>query len=107
MVKAAAGGGGRGIRRVDALGDLHAAFESASAEARKAFGDGTLLLERVLAAARHVEVQVIADGYGTVWAVRRARLHPAAAQPEGPRGVAPPGAQRRTRSASSATPPCA
>ncbi len=69
MVKAAAGGGGRGIRRVDALGDLHAAFESASSEARKAFGSGSMLLERVLSPARHVEVQVIADGCGSAWAV--------------------------------------
>jgi acetyl/propionyl-CoA carboxylase alpha subunit/acetyl-CoA carboxylase carboxyltransferase component len=69
MIKAAAGGGGRGIRRVDALGELPAAFESARAEALQAFGDGTLLLERLVTPARHVEVQVIADGQGAAWAV--------------------------------------
>jgi acetyl/propionyl-CoA carboxylase alpha subunit/acetyl-CoA carboxylase carboxyltransferase component len=69
MVKAAAGGGGRGIRRVDGPDDLPAAFESARAEARQTFGDGTLLIERLVSSARHIEVQVIADGHGTAWAV--------------------------------------
>jgi acetyl/propionyl-CoA carboxylase alpha subunit len=69
MIKAAAGGGGRGIRRVDALDDLPAAFASARAEALQAFGDGTLLLERLVTPARHIEVQVIADGQGCAWAV--------------------------------------
>jgi acetyl/propionyl-CoA carboxylase alpha subunit/acetyl-CoA carboxylase carboxyltransferase component len=68
MVKAAAGGGGRGIRRVEGPEELAGAFQSARAEARQAFGDGTLLLERLVAPARHIEVQVIADGHGTVWA---------------------------------------
>ena len=69
MIKAAAGGGGRGIRVVEALEGLPAAFASARAEALQAFGDGTLLLERLVTSARHVEVQVIADGQGTAWAV--------------------------------------
>jgi acetyl/propionyl-CoA carboxylase alpha subunit/acetyl-CoA carboxylase carboxyltransferase component len=69
MIKAAAGGGGRGIRRVDAIGELPAAFASARAEALQAFGDGTVLLERLVTPARHIEVQVIADGQGTAWAV--------------------------------------
>ena len=69
MIKAAAGGGGRGIRVVEALDGLSAAFASARAEALQAFGDGTLLLERLVTPARHVEVQVIADGQGTAWAV--------------------------------------
>ena len=64
MVKAAAGGGGRGIRRVDAAGELPAVFASARSEALQAFGDGTLFLERLVTPARHVEVQVIADGAG-------------------------------------------
>ncbi len=68
MVKAAAGGGGRGIRRVDDAGQLAAAFESARNEGEKSFGDPTVFLERVVSAARHVEVQVIADAHGTVWA---------------------------------------
>ena len=69
MIKAAAGGGGRGIRAVASAGDMAAAFTSAQAEAQHAFGDPTLFVERRLAAARHVEVQVIADTFGAVWAV--------------------------------------
>ena len=68
MVKAAAGGGGRGIRRVDRLEELAGAVERAGAEAASAFGDPTLFLERVVERARHVEVQIIADHHGTVWA---------------------------------------
>ncbi|HEU5083374.1 MAG TPA: biotin carboxylase N-terminal domain-containing protein, partial [Acidimicrobiales bacterium] len=68
MVKAAAGGGGRGIRRVDAADDLASAFERARDEGAKAFGDPTVFLERVVSDARHVEVQIIADQHGNVWA---------------------------------------
>lgn len=68
MVKAAAGGGGRGIRRVERPDDLDAAFASARSEGEKAFGDPTVFLEAVLTDARHVEVQIIADTHGTVWA---------------------------------------
>ncbi len=68
MVKAAAGGGGRGIRRVDDPSELATAFERARDEGAKSFGDPTVFLERVVADARHVEVQIIADQYGTVWA---------------------------------------
>ena len=69
MVKATAGGGGRGIRRVDAPDELPSAIAGAQAEALQAFGDGTVLLERLIAPARHVEVQIIADGQGAAWAV--------------------------------------
>jgi len=69
MVKAAAGGGGRGIRRVDAAAGLAEAFVSAQREALSAFGDGSLFLERAVDQARHVEVQVAADAHGTVWAL--------------------------------------
>ncbi len=68
MVKAAAGGGGRGIRRVDHPDELAAAFERARDEGQKSFGDPTVFLERVVADARHVEVQIIADQHGNVWA---------------------------------------
>lgn len=66
LLKAAAGGGGRGMRRIDGPGELVAAFAAASAEAQQAFGDGRLFLERFVTAARHVEVQVLADGHGNV-----------------------------------------
>jgi geranyl-CoA carboxylase alpha subunit len=64
MVKAAAGGGGRGMRLVRSAGQLDAALASARSEAQAAFGSGQLLLERALPAARHVEVQVFADAHG-------------------------------------------
>ena len=64
MVKAAAGGGGRGMRRVHGAAELRAALVSARSEAESAFGDGTLILERLLVGARHVEVQVFADSRG-------------------------------------------
>ncbi len=64
MIKAAAGGGGRGMRRVDALADFERLRAAAAAEAQSAFGDGRLLLERCVAGARHVEVQVLADRFG-------------------------------------------
>jgi len=61
MVKAAAGGGGRGMRLVRAPGELAAALAAARSEAEHAFGDGRLLLERALEGARHVELQIFAD----------------------------------------------
>jgi geranyl-CoA carboxylase alpha subunit len=66
MVKAAAGGGGRGMRLVEGEGDLDAALASAAAEAGAAFGDARLLLERAVVDARHVEIQVFADAHGHV-----------------------------------------
>jgi len=66
MVKAVAGGGGRGMRRVASEGDLGAALRAAGAEAAAAFGDGRLLLERAVVDARHVEIQVFADASGHV-----------------------------------------
>src|SRR5579859_6182853 len=69
MLKATAGGGGRGIRVITSPGDLTEAFERTRQEARRAFGSGTVFLERLVTGARHVEVQVIADGQGTAWAL--------------------------------------
>ncbi|MCL4680089.1 MAG: ATP-grasp domain-containing protein [Rhodocyclaceae bacterium] len=66
MIKAAAGGGGRGMRRVDDLAALPAALASARSEAQSAFGSGELILEYALTAPRHVEVQVFADTQGKV-----------------------------------------
>lgn len=64
LLKASAGGGGKGMRRVDRMDDLEAAAESASAEAVAAFGDGTLFLEKLVDRPRHIEVQVFGDGQG-------------------------------------------
>jgi acetyl/propionyl-CoA carboxylase alpha subunit/acetyl-CoA carboxylase carboxyltransferase component len=69
MIKAAAGGGGRGIRRVADADGLTEAFVSAQREAANAFGDDTLFIERVVSGGRHVEVQMVADGQGGVWAL--------------------------------------
>ncbi|MCW2594767.1 MAG: acetyl/propionyl-CoA carboxylase subunit alpha, partial [Jatrophihabitans sp.] len=69
LIKASAGGGGRGMRIVRALADLDREIEAASAEAASAFGDPTVFCEPYLATGRHIEVQVMADQHGTVWAV--------------------------------------
>lgn len=66
LVKASAGGGGRGIRVVTTAEELEAAVEAASAEASSAFGDGSVYLERAILKARHIEVQVFADTHGNV-----------------------------------------
>jgi acetyl-CoA carboxylase biotin carboxylase subunit len=62
LIKAVAGGGGRGMKRVDRAEDLDAAMAMAAAEAEAAFGDGRLYVERFIASGRHVEVQIIGDG---------------------------------------------
>jgi acetyl-CoA carboxylase biotin carboxylase subunit len=66
MVKAAAGGGGKGMRRVDNPEELDSALQAAASEARAAFSDGTLYLEKCIEDPRHVEVQILADGRGNV-----------------------------------------
>jgi len=66
LVKAAAGGGGKGMRRVDDLADLPGALAAARREAAAAFGSDALLLERLIEAPRHLEVQVLADAHGGV-----------------------------------------
>ncbi|MFC3997546.1 carboxyl transferase domain-containing protein [Nocardiopsis sediminis] len=69
MLKATAGGGGRGIRVITAEADLTDAYERTRQEAARSFGSPTVFLERLVTGARHVEVQVIADGQGTAWAL--------------------------------------
>ena len=69
LVKASAGGGGRGMRVVRELSALPAEVEAARREAQSAFGDPTVFCERYLPTGHHVEVQVMADSHGTVWAV--------------------------------------
>ncbi|MFR9778983.1 carboxyl transferase domain-containing protein [Micromonospora sp. MS34] len=69
MLKATAGGGGRGIRVITNEAELADAYERTSQEAARAFGSGVVFLERLVTGARHVEVQVIADGQGTAWAL--------------------------------------
>ena len=69
LVKAAAGGGGRGMRRVTREEDLPAALVAGSREALSAFGDGSVYLEREILPARHIEVQLLADAHGKVVAL--------------------------------------
>jgi len=69
LIKASAGGGGRGMRIVTALADLPAEVAAARSEADAAFGDPTVFCEPYLEAGRHVEVQVIADNTGTIWTI--------------------------------------
>ncbi|OZD14153.1 acetyl/propionyl-CoA carboxylase subunit alpha [Rhodococcus sp. 06-156-3C] len=69
LVKASAGGGGRGMRIVRDLKDLQREIETAGREALSAFGDGTVFVERYIETGRHIEVQVMADRHGTVWTV--------------------------------------
>ncbi|MEV8376168.1 carboxyl transferase domain-containing protein [Kribbella sp. NPDC056861] len=69
MLKATAGGGGRGIRMIRDEADLREGYQRTSDEALRAFGSGIVFLESLVTGARHVEVQVIADGQGTAWAL--------------------------------------
>lgn len=71
MIKAAAGGGGRGIRIANDLTEFEAAFPQAAAEALAAFGDGGLYMEKVITKARHIEVQVLGDGMDAVHCFER------------------------------------
>ena len=66
LLKAAAGGGGKGMRLVSSAAELEETFSTASVEALAAFGDGRIYVEKALVPARHVEVQVLADGDGNV-----------------------------------------
>ncbi len=69
VIKATAGEGGRGIRKVESEADFAAAFHAARSEAFRFFGNSTVYVEKWLRGARHVEVQILADNHGTTWAV--------------------------------------
>src|SRR4051812_26311959 len=64
MLKAAAGGGGKGMRLVRSAAELRSAFEGASSEALRAFGDGEVYLEKLIEDPRHIEIQILADQHG-------------------------------------------
>jgi 3-methylcrotonyl-CoA carboxylase alpha subunit len=66
LIKAVAGGGGKGMKRVDKMADFEAALESAQREAQNAFGDPRVLVEKYILSPRHIEIQVFADAHGNV-----------------------------------------
>ena len=66
LIKARAGGGGRGIRKVESLEKVRSSFQEASSEASSAFGDGGCYMERFISPAHHVEVQILGDAHGNV-----------------------------------------
>src|SRR5690606_18946962 len=66
LLKAAAGGGGKGMRVVERAAELPRAFDAASNEAQNAFGDGSVYIEKYLTGPRHIEIQVLADAHGNV-----------------------------------------
>jgi len=66
LIKARSGGGGRGIRHVDSMDDLEQAFNTATAEATSAFGDGAVYMEKFLFPVKHIEMQLLADNFGNV-----------------------------------------
>ena len=92
MVKAAAGGGGRGIKVAPGPDELADVLAQAAREADAAFGDASLYLEKLLVGARHVEVQVLGDSHGNVDPPLRARVLASAPAPEAARGGALAGA---------------
>ena len=101
MLKAVAGGGGKGMRLVEAAADLPGALRAARSEALSAFGDGAVYLERRLGRPRHVEVQLLCDEHGTVipFVERECsvqRRHQKVLE-ESPSPVVGPGAAARTR----------
>jgi acetyl-CoA carboxylase biotin carboxylase subunit len=106
LLKAAAGGGGKGMRRVDAEGELEAAFRAAASEASKAFGDGAIYVEKYLERPRHIEIQILADGHGRVVALGERecsvqRRHQKLLE-ESPSTAVTPGLRRRLADAAAA-----
>jgi acetyl-CoA carboxylase biotin carboxylase subunit len=87
LLKAAAGGGGKGMRVVREPRELEAALEAARSEARKAFGDDAVYVEKFIEGPRHVEIQILADQHGTVLSLGERSVR-AAASPEDDRGSA-------------------
>ena len=99
ILKAAAGGGGRGMRRCDNEEEVRPQFQLVKNEARKAFGNEDIFIEKFLVEPKHIEVQILADEHGNVDASGRAGLLPPAPLSEGggvrPRLVRAPGDRAR------------
>ena len=95
LIKARAGGGGKGMRRVDHSADFKAALEGAEREGKASFGDGAVLIEKYLVKPRHIEVQVFGDDHGNVVHLFERDCSLAAPPPEGHRRGARTGHERR------------
>ena len=93
LVKAASGGGGRGMKVIPDAASAAALIAAAKSEAKAAFGDDTVYIEKYLSEPRHIEFQVFGDGHGGAIPSRRARLLAAAPPPESAGGSPVPGAQ--------------
>ena len=106
MLKAAAGGGGKGMRVVRSDAELASAWETTRGEARAAFGDERVYVERAIEKPRHVEAQILADARRPRRLPRRARVLGAAPPPEAARGVPLSRVRSRRRAPRSATRPC-
>ena len=88
MIKASAGGGGKGMRIAWDAGEVRDGFERARSEARSSFGDDRVFIEKFIVDPRHIEIQVLGDAHGNCDLSRRARMLDPAPQPEGRRGGA-------------------
>ena len=97
MIKASAGGGGKGMRIARNDAEARDGFRSASNEARSSFADDRVFLEKYIEEPRHIEIQVLGDAHGNVHPSRRARMLDPAPAPEGDRGGAEPVPRRRAR----------
>ena len=104
ILKAAAGGGGRGMRICWEESELQTQYDTARNEAERAFGDGDVYLEKYLERPRHIEIQVFADTHGRIVSPRRARVLDPAPPSEAHRRVAVARARRRDRASAWATP---
>ncbi len=82
LIKATAGGGGKGMRAVNSLDEMPAAIESARRESKSAFGDDNVYLEKMILNARHIEIQVLADSAWQCGPPGRARVLDPASAPE-------------------------
>ena len=95
MIKASAGGGGKGMRIAHSQAEVAEGFARARSEAKSSFGDDRVFIEKFIVDPRHVEIQVLGDKHGNVDPSRRARMLDPAPQPESRGGSAEPAARRR------------
>ncbi len=87
MLKASAGGGGKGLRMVREESELESAYRTARSEAQNAFNDSAVYLEKYIEHPRHVEIQILGDRHGTLDLPGRARMLAATAPPESGGGM--------------------